>query len=74
MRRLPILFLGLCLTACGPSEPRSVQFFEANVDEAREIVAGCKDGTERGAECANADIAIQTAEGRERFKRFRGEK
>lgn len=74
MRRLPILFLGLCLMACGPSEPRSIQFFEANIDEAREIIAGCKDGTERSAECANADIAIQTAEGRERFKRFRGEK
>lgn len=73
MRRIPILFLGLCLTACGQGAPRSVQFFETNIDEARKIVASCKDGTERGAECANADIAVQTVEGRERFKRFRGE-
>ena len=71
MRWFALMLIGV-LSACGPSEPRSVQFFEANLGEARTIVANCKDGTERGPECANADIAVQTAEGRERFKRFRG--
>ena len=66
-----VMLFGI-LSACGQSEPRSVQYFEANIEEARSIAAKCKDGTERGAECANADIAVQTVEGRERFKRYRG--
>lgn len=74
LRLPPILLLGLTLSACGQSEPRSAQYFEAHVDEAREIVAACRNGSERGDECANADIAVQTVEGRERFERFRGKK
>jgi hypothetical protein len=52
--------------------PRATQYFAANLDEARRIVAGCRNGSVRGDECANAEQAISTAEGRERTKRFLG--
>ena len=70
--KLPtILGLGLCLTACGQSEPRSVQYFEAHPAEARGVLAECRAGSESGDECTNADVAVQTIEGREKFERFR---
>lgn len=50
---------------------RSVQFFEANVDEARRVLSACHDGTMRGEECANAETAITAVESKERFRRFR---
>ncbi|MGL4291828.1 MAG: hypothetical protein ACRCVA_36080 [Phreatobacter sp.] len=57
-----------------PAAPRGMQYFAANLDEARQIVAGCQTGSVRGDECANAEQAIQAAEGRERFKRFMGKR
>ena len=72
LRHSAILSLGLILSACGQSEPRSTQYFEANLDEARKVVADCRAGSTRGDECTNADVAGQTVEGRERFKRFLG--
>ena len=66
---VPMLVL---LGACSSSEPRSTQFFEANIQEARAVIAACQDGSASGEECANADIAVQTVEGRERLKRFMG--
>lgn len=54
-----------------PSEARSTQYFVAHVDEARQVVAGCRQGDIRGDECANAETAIVTVESSERFKRFR---
>lgn len=74
LKRIMILLPGLCLAACGQSEPRSVQYFEAHLDEAREAVAQCRSGSTKGDECSNADVAVQVAEGRERFERFRGKK
>lgn len=74
MKRHLILFAAFPLAACGQSEPRSVQFFEANMEEARKVAAACTDGSQRGAECGNADVAIQTVEARERFERFRGKR
>lgn len=71
---MSVVLLGLSLSACGQGEPRSTQYFEAHIDEARQVVADCRDGSMRGDECANADIAVQTVDGRERFKRFRGQK
>lgn len=50
--------------------PRGAQYFAANLDEARQIVAGCKDGSVRGDECANAEQAVVEAEGQDRFERF----
>lgn len=62
----------LQVTGCGESAPRSATYFEAHPDEARQIANGCKDGSIRSDECAAADIAVQTIEGRERTKRFLG--
>ncbi len=72
LRHFSVLLLGLSLSACGQNEPRSTQYFEAHIDEARKVVGDCRNGSMRGDECTNADIAVQTVEGRERFKRFRG--
>jgi hypothetical protein len=69
-----LALVGLFLSACGQGEPRSVQYFEAHLDEAREIVASCRDGSMTGDECANADVAVQVDDSRERFERFRGKK
>jgi len=52
--------------------PRGTQYFTAHVDEARQIVAQCAEGSVRGDECANAEQAVTEAEGRERFKKFMG--
>lgn len=60
--------------AMGPSEPRGTQYFEANMFEARQVVAKCRDGTVIGEECKNAETAIITVESKKRFKRFRSER
>lgn len=52
--------------------PRGTQYFAANLDEARQIVARCQTGSVRGDECANAEQAIRAAESRDRLKRFMG--
>lgn len=64
------LFSLAVLAGCGRSEPRSKQYFDAHLDEARKIVAGCRDGSVTGGECDNADIAVQEADARERSARF----
>ena len=58
------------LTGCSASEPRSPEYFAAHLDEAREIVAGCTEGSVRGGECTNANLAVEEAKGRARFRRF----
>ena len=62
------------LSACAEPEPRSVQYFEANLDEARDVVQSCTAGDMRGDECSNANVAVETAEGKAKFERFRGKK
>ena len=52
--------------------PRATQYFAAHLDQAREIVAGCREGTVRGDECAHAEEAIIAADGRSRTKAFLG--
>ena len=54
------------------SEARGTQYFMANIDEARQIVAGCRDGSVRGGECATAEEAIIKVDAAERRKRFLG--
>lgn len=56
------------------SEARSIQYFAANPEEARRVIAGCREGNVRGDECANADTAVIAAESKDRFRRFRGER
>ena len=58
--------------APAPAAPRGMQYFAAHLDEARQLVAGCRDGSVRGDECVNAEQAVVEAEGRERFKKFMG--
>lgn len=55
-----------------PSEARGTQYFVANIDEARQIVAGCRDGSVRGGECATAEEAIIKVDAAERRRRFLG--
>lgn len=54
------------------AEPRGKPYFAAHLDEARQVVAGCADGSVRDDECSNAEQAVIEAEGRDRFKRFMG--
>ncbi|MGR4866122.1 hypothetical protein [Caulobacter sp. LARHSG274] len=58
--------------AAAPSQARGAQYFVAHVDEARQVVAGCRDGSVRGGECATAEEAIIRIEAQERTKRFLG--
>jgi hypothetical protein len=60
------------LAAPQPTAARGTQYFAANLDEAQQIVAGCRDGSVRGDECANAEQAVIEADSRDRFKRFTG--
>lgn len=52
--------------------PRGKPYFAVHLDEARQVVAGCANGSVRGDECSNAEQAIVEAEGRDRFKHFMG--
>ena len=62
----------LILAACAQAAPRSSEYFAEHLDEAREVVSGCRDGAVRGEECANAGMAVEEADAKERFRRFRG--
>ena len=54
------------------SEARGTQYFVVNIDEARQVVAGCRGGSVRGGECATAEEAIIKVDAAERRKRFLG--
>lgn len=54
------------------SDARGTQYFVAHVDEARQVVAGCRDGSVRGGECATAEEAIIKVDADERRRRFLG--
>ena len=58
--------------AAAPSEAGGTQYFVAHIDEARQVVAGCQDGSVRGGECATAEEAIIKVDAQERRKRFLG--
>ena len=58
--------------AAAPADARGTQYFVANIDEARQVVSGCRDGSVRGGECATAEEAIIKVEAQERRKRFLG--
>lgn len=51
----------IALAGCSRAEPRSEEYFHAHLDEARQVLAKCRDGSTRGEECANADYAVQLA-------------
>lgn len=54
------------------SEARGTRYFVTRIDEARQIVAGCRDGSVRGDECATAEEAIIKVDAAERRKKFLG--
>lgn len=58
--------------AAVPSGARGTQYFVANINEARQVVKGCRDGSVRGGECATAQEAIIKVDAQERRKRFLG--
>ncbi|MGD9471696.1 MAG: EexN family lipoprotein [Novosphingobium sp.] len=62
----------ITLSACNKAEPRSSQYFAAHLDEARQIITQCRDGAVRGDECTNADMAVQEADSKARFRKFLG--
>ena len=68
-----IVLLGTALASCGKAEPRSKHYFDAHVDEAREVFTGCQDGSVRGDECDNAERALIRADAEARTKRFLGD-
>ena len=65
------------IAAASPVAPassgaRGTQYFVAHIDEARQVVAGCRDGSMRGGECATAEEAMIKVDAQERRKRFLG--
>lgn len=68
----PIVGFRSAPLAVVPSSARGKPYFEANLDQARRVVAECRDGSVRGDECANAEQAVTEAEGQARFKKFMG--
>lgn len=54
------------------SEARGTQYFVTHIDEARQVVAGCRDGSVRGGECATAEEAIIKVDAAERRRKFLG--
>lgn len=54
------------------SEARGTQYFVAHIEEARQVVAGCRDGSVRGGECATAEEAIIKVDAAERRRKFLG--
>lgn len=62
----------LTVAGCTNQEPRGKEYFDAHLDQGRQVVAGRKDGSSRGEEYANADLAMQEADAKERLKRFFG--
>ncbi|MCE4542312.1 hypothetical protein N6H05_08165 [Sphingobium sp. WTD-1] len=58
--------------AASPAEPRGKQYFAAHLGEARQVLTQCAEGSVRGDECFNAEMAVTEADGRARHKRFFG--
>ncbi|WP_076605704.1 MULTISPECIES: hypothetical protein [unclassified Sphingobium] len=58
--------------ATASNQARGTQYFVAHIDEARQVAAGCRDGSVRGGECATAEEAIIKVDAQERRRRFFG--
>ena len=54
------------------ADARGTQYFVAHIEEARQVVAGCRDGSVRGGECATAEEAIIKVDAEERRRTFLG--
>ena len=71
-QRIGTFTMALLLAACAEREPRSAQYFEAHLPEARDNLDKCREGSVTGEECDAAEVAVQTTEARERLKRIFG--
>ena len=70
MRAVAVLLaLATVLPGCS-REPRSAAYFESHVQDAVQVVARCRIGDHRGAECANAQAALAAAERQARMDRY----
>lgn len=67
------LIMIVVVAGCSSPEPRGEQYFSAHLDDARKVVASCAEGTVRGDECYNAEVAVSKAKAKERSKRFFGD-
>jgi hypothetical protein len=68
-RLLTFLALG-GLAACSP-QPRSPSYFEAHPADAAQVIADCKTGAARGAECTNALTGATAAANKARLETYR---
>jgi hypothetical protein len=70
MKRALIAFMLATLTACS-REPRSTSYFAAHPADAAKVLANCRAGAHRGAECDNALAAKAAADAKAREDLFR---
>lgn len=55
-----------------PNGARGTQYFVAHIEQARQVVAGCRNGSVRGGECATAEEAMIKVDAAERRRKFLG--
>lgn len=74
IRPVPQATIAATVPAAAPAsnEARGTQYFIAHIDEAQQVVVGCRDGSVRGSECTTAEEAIIKVDAAERRKRFLG--
>jgi len=58
------------LAACAP-QPRSASYFAGHLAEAKRVLAACREGRVRGAECQNAEAGPLAAADAARLKMYR---
>lgn len=68
MRRVVIVFL---IVAACQAEPRSASYFQTHPDEARRVVARCREGKHRGLECEHAQAGLAAVQADERMELFK---
>jgi hypothetical protein len=56
MRRAVVLVALSVLAGCSPP-PRAASYFKAHPQETEQVLADCRTGAHRGAECDNASAA-----------------
>jgi hypothetical protein len=65
------LFALLALLAACTAQPTSRSYFAAHPNQARQVAAACRDGAQRGPECANAEAGEADAARDARMKQFK---
>jgi hypothetical protein len=68
--RIAILAALTLLAGCSKA-PRSASYFESHRDEANRVLAACREGSERGDECVNAQAGPAAASRDARMQMYR---